>query len=42
MRYVGAALLLGLAGKDVDAGGIKAILTAAGVDVDAAEVSNYS
>merc|ERR1711970_1591082 len=26
------------AGKDVDAGGIKAILTAAGVDVDAAEL----
>jgi len=39
MRYVAAALLAALGGKNVDAKSIEAILNAAGVDVDGDEVS---
>ena len=39
MRYVAAALLVGLAGGDVTAAAIEKILKAAGVDADSAEVS---
>ena len=38
MRYVAAALLVGLAGGDVTAAAIEKILKAAGVDADSAEV----
>jgi len=38
MRYVAAALLVGLAGGDISAAAIEKILKAAGVDADSAEV----
>ena len=40
MRYVAAALLVGLAGGDISAAAIEKILKAAGVDADSAEVSS--
>ena len=42
MRYVAAALLAALGGKNVDAKSIEAILNAAGVDVDGDEVSRFA
>jgi len=38
MRYVAAALLAALAGKDINAANLKKIIESVGVDVDAAEV----
>ena len=38
MRYVAAALLVGLAGGDISAAAIEKILKAAGIDADSAEV----